>query len=77
MYQLVEIIVHTPEDMDRLPKINKGKEKYYVNLLHWLKNQNYDLKLLTDYESNVWFNKVILPRYVQDLKSFNKLFYNN
>jgi hypothetical protein len=77
MYQLVEIIIHTPEDMDRLPKSNKEKEKYYVNLLNWLKNQNYDLKFLTDYECNVWFNKVILPRYVQDLKSCNKLFYNN
>jgi hypothetical protein len=68
MDQLIEIVIHNSDDTI---SIKKEKDDIMKKVKEWLKKQNYDLKL-TDYEFNLWFNNVILPRYTQDLKYFEK-----
>jgi hypothetical protein len=56
----IEIVIHNLDDTN---PIKKEKD----NIVKKVK----DLKL-TYYEFNLWFNKIILPRYTQDLKYFEK-----
>ncbi len=68
----IEIVIHNPNYTTSIKKDNiVKKDDIMKKVKEWLKIQNYDLKL-TDYEFNLWFNNVILPRYIQDLKYFDK-----